>query len=219
VSGTGEAVRALAPFAGAIAASPVAISVALVILLGRRGRHHIWVFLGTWFAAIAGATTAILNLLPSLSTRDPSDTAHPVLGLLIGAGLLMLAAFAAWRGYRSRGRPSMVSRLIDRLDHAPGVLVALIAVVFAINPVHLALTTAGVDAIPGSAPAGFVAFVVAMVFAAISSVPLLVVAGTVVALPNRADSTLHGINTWLAARGDALSAVILAVAGAWILLP
>jgi hypothetical protein len=218
VSSTGEAVRTLAPFAGAIAASPVAISVALVILLGRRGRHHIWIFLGTWFAAITGATAVILKLMPSSSARGPSDTGHPVLGLLIGAGLLVLATFAAWRGYRSRGRPSLVSRLIDHLDHAPGVLVALIAAVFAVNPVHLALTTAGVDAIPGSAPAGLVAVVVAVAFAAISSVPLLLVAGTVVALPNRADSTLHGVNAWLAARGDVLSAAILTVVGVWIIL-
>ena len=219
MSGTGEALWALAPFAGAIAASPVAISVALVILLGRRGRHHIWVFVGTWFAAIAGATATILHLLPALSTTGPSDTAHPLLGRIIGIGLLLLAAFAAWRGYRSRGdHPSLVSRLIDQLDRTPAVLVAVVAAVFAINPVHLALTTAGVDAIPGSPPGLVGLVVVSVVFAAISSVPLILVAGAVAAMPTRTDSTLHGVNTWLASRGDALSAVILTFAGGWILL-
>jgi hypothetical protein len=218
VSGAGEAVWTLAPFAGAIAASPVAIGFALVILLGRRGRRHIWIFLGTWFASIAGATVVILHLLPSLSTDVPGDTANPALQRFIGVGLLLLAAFAAWRGLRARGRTSLVSRLIDHLDRAPGVLVALLAMVFAINPVHLALTTAGVDAIPGSAPGGLVALGVAVVFAAVTSIPLLLVAGAAVVLPTMADSPLLGVNAWLASRGDAVSAVVLTVAGSWILL-
>jgi hypothetical protein len=219
VSGAGEAVWSLAPFAGAIAASPVAIGVALVILLGHRGRHHVWIYLGTWFASITVAMVVILHLLPTWSNGGPGDTPNPVLGRFIGVGLLLLAGFAAWRAFRSRGSTSLVTRLVDHLDRAPAVVVAVIAVVFAINPVHLALMTAGVDAIPGSAPAGLVALVVAAVFAGVTSVPLLLVAGTVVALPDRADSTLLGVNTWLASRGDTMSAVVLTAAGVWVLLP
>jgi hypothetical protein len=219
VSGAGASLRTLAPFAGAIAASPVAIGVALVVLLGRRGRRHIWVFVGAWFTGIAGATVVILHLLPSLGASGPGGTPSPTLGRVIGVGLLLLAAFAAWRAHRSRGaRTSLVSRLVEHLDRAPTVLVAVVAVVFAANPVHLALTTAGVDAIPGLTPAGLVALVVAVAFAAVASLPLLLVAGTVVVLPSTVDSTLVGVNTWLAARGDAVSAVVLTVAGVWILL-
>lgn len=218
MSGTGDSLRALAPFAGAIAASPVAISVALLILLGRRGRRRIWIFLVTWFAAIAGAATIILLLLPSLAAGGPADAARPMLGRVIGIGLLLLAAFAAWRARRARDRPSLVSHLIAQLDRAPPALVAVAAAVFAINPVHLALTMAGVDALTGPAPSGVGALVVAASFAAISSIPLLLVAGTMVAAPRRADSLLLGANTWLAARGDTVSAGVLALVGVWILL-
>jgi hypothetical protein len=217
VSSTGETLRALAPFAGAIAASPVAIGVALVILLGRRGRQQIWVYLGTWIAAIVAAATAILHLVPA-ATGGAGDTGRASVGHVIGVGLLMLAAFAAWRGRNVRGDHSLLGHLIAQLDTAPSAVVGAIAAVFAINPVHLALMTAGVDAIPGSAPTGLAALVVGVVFAAFSSLPLLLVAGAVVVLPNRTDSLLHGANAWLASRGDAMSAVVLTAAGVWVLL-
>jgi hypothetical protein len=224
VSGSGEALRTLTPFAAAIATSPVAIGVALLLLLGRQGRQHFWIFLGTWFAGITGATATILHLLPTLSSSGPGGTGSPVLGRVIGVGLLVvaalvgLAAFSAWRGRRSPGRPSLVSRLIAGLDRAPTVLVVVIAAVFAVNPVHLALMAAGVDAIPGTAPAGLVALPLAVAFAAVASIPLLVIAGTVVAAPARTDAMLRGASTWLASRGDAVSAIVLTLAGVWILL-
>lgn len=217
-----EALRIVTPFAGAIAASPVAISVALVILLGRRGRRHIWVFLGTWFAAIAAATTAILHLLPTLAIGAPEAAADPAMGRAIGLGVLTLAVLAilgAWRGYRARTRPSLVSRLVDHLDRAPAAIVVAVAVVFAINPVHLALVAAGVDAIPGSTPAGLAAIGVGTSFAAITSLPLLLVAGIPVAMPVVADATLRRVDTWLASHGDAVAAIVLSTVGLWILLP
>jgi hypothetical protein len=196
VSGTGEALRTLAPFAGAIAASPVAIGVALVILLGRRGRHHIWVFLGTWFAAITGATVVILHLLPTVGQR-PGRHGPRRWAASSASDCCCSRPSRPGAWHRSRGAPSLVSRLVAHLDR-PHRARGVIAAVFAINPVHLALTTAGVDAIPGSAPAGLVALVVAVVFAAIASLPLLLVAGTVVALPNRRPTPrCVGVNTWL----------------------
>jgi hypothetical protein len=221
VSDIVEVLAPVTPFAGAIAASPVAIGVALMILLGRRGRRHIWVFLGAWFVALASATTAILHLLPTLSIGAPDDAADPALARPIGAGVLVLAAFAvlgAWRGYRVGSRPSLVSRLVDRLDRAPGVVVAAIAVVFAINPVHLALATAGVDAIPGATPTGPGALGVGVYFAAVTSVPLLLVGGLSVARPVAADTTLRGIDTWLASHGDSVAAGVLTAVGLWTLL-
>jgi hypothetical protein len=224
MSGSGEALLALTPFAAAIATSPVAIGVALMLLLGRRGRQHFWIFLGSWFAGITGAAATILHLVPTLSRSGLDDPTSPVLGRVIGLGLLMLAAvaglaaLAAWRGHRPGGRPSLVSRLIAKLDLAPPVLVVVIAAVFATNPVHLALMAAGVDAIPGAAPAGLVALLFGVAFAAVASIPLLVIAGTVVAAPTRTDVMLRGASTWLAARGDAMSAIVLTLAGVWILL-
>lgn len=224
MSSSGEALRTLTPFAAAIAASPVAIGVALLLLLGRRGRQHFWIFLGSWFVGITGASATILHLVPTLSRSGPDDPTSPVLGRVIGLGVLLLAAviglaaFAAWRGHRRRGRPSLVSRLIAQLDLAPPVLVAVIAAVFATNPVHLALMAAGVDAIPGTAPAGLVVLLFAVAFAAVASIPLLVIAGTVVAAPTRTDVMLRGASTWLAARGDGVSVIVLTLAGVWILL-
>ncbi len=224
VSGSGDALRTLAPFAAAIAASPVAIGVALMLLLGRRGRQHFWVFLGTWFAGITGATATILHLVPTLSSRGSGETAPPVLVRVIGLAMLIVAAFAgfaafaAWRGHRPRGRPSLVSRLIAKLDRAPTVLVAVIAAVFATNPVHLALMAAGVNSIPDAAPAGLVALLVAVAFAAVASIPLLLIAGTMVAAPTRTGTMLRGANTWLASHGDTVSAAVLTVVGVWILV-
>lgn len=214
--GVGQALSAVAPFAGAIAISPVTIGLVLTLIVGCRGRAHVHVFLATWFAAITAATIVLLALLPPLSSHgtDAAFRGSPTLAPFLGAVLLGLAAAALWRSRRARSRPSLISHL----DRASPVTVIGLAAVFALNPKNMALAAAGVDAISGPVPSGLGLFAVALCFAAIASIPITAAAGAAAVLPSTADGVLRRANTWLSVHGDAAAAAVLAVVGLWLVV-
>lgn len=212
----GPALRATAPYAGAIAASPVTVAVVLALLLSRRSRTRTRVFLLVWFLALAGLAVVLLSVLPAGSAAGGgAPAAGPGWDVAIGGLLLVLSAGIARRA-RGSGRPRPLMGRLDRLTPAG---TAGVAALFALNPKNLALAAAGAGAaVPAPRPAVLEAVVIGAGFGAIASLPLLAAVGVLAVAGSRVGGLLEGARGWLARHGDATTAAVLAAVGAWMLV-
>ncbi len=205
---TMEALRAVAPFAGAIALSPVTIALVIALLLRRGAQTRARAFLAVWLAALATLVIAALWLLPTAT--DTSDTraalSSPALDLAVGGLLVVLALVAAGRALRRRHRRP----LMDRLDRLTPLQTAGVAAIFALNPKNVALALGGVAAVPTPGPSTAGVLAVGAVFAAVASAPLLAAVGISAASLPGAQRLLERTRGWMDHYADILTAVVLA---------
>ncbi|MFD4421683.1 GAP family protein [Agromyces sp. NPDC058484] len=203
------------PLALGIAVSPIPIIAAILMLLSPMARGTSVGFLIGWVLGIVVAVVLFTLLSGIIPEQDP-DASNPVSGvikLLLGAGLLFLAA----RQWRTRPKPGEEAALpkwmaaIDTMTAGRGFVLGFL--LSAVNPKNLLMAIgAGVTIGTGGLSAGesTVAIVVFTLIAACSvAVPVIayLVASARMAAP------LESLRGWLMHNNATVMAVLLLVIG------
>ncbi|WP_109209774.1 MULTISPECIES: GAP family protein [Microbacterium] len=203
------------PLAVGVAISPIPIIAAILMLLSPRARVTGSGFLVGWVLGIAVAVT-VFTLLASALPEAGADASKPVEGviqLLLGAGLLLLAA-RQWRGRPKAGQePAMPKwmQAIDRITFLPAV--GLGFALAAINPKNLLLSAAAGIAIGSAAlEVGEVVVVIAVFTVLAACTVLIPVVGYLVAA-DRLRGALDRLREWLAKENAVIMAILLLVLG------
>jgi threonine/homoserine/homoserine lactone efflux protein len=196
----GEALGAVLPLAVAIAIFPVPI-IAVVLMVGSdRGRAKGLAFVLAWCVGLAGVGAVALLLAGVADGSEAGEPAIWVSVLLLGLGLLLLAAAVRqWRGRPSAGGEAPTPAWMRAVDDftaakAGGVGIALSA----LNPKNVLLTVAAAAEIaavglPASQQAG-----VLLVFVLIASAGVLTPLVLVLALGDRSREVLDALRVWMA---------------------
>jgi threonine/homoserine/homoserine lactone efflux protein len=211
----GSVIGEILPLAIGVAISPIPIIAAILMLLSPKARVTGTGFLVGWVLGIAIAATVFTLLASVLPDEDPgaSQPIKGVIQLLLGAGLLLLAA-RQWRGRPRAGKqPAMPKwmQAIDRITFFPAV--GLGFALAAINPKNLLLAAAAGIAI-GSAALGVgeVVGVIAIFVVLAASTVLIPVVGYLVAA-DRLRGALDRLREWLARENAVIMAILLLVLG------
>lgn len=211
----GSVIGDILPLAIGVAISPIPIIAAILMLLSPKARVTGTGFLVGWVLGIAIAVTVFTLLAAVLPEEDP-DASQPikaVIQLLLGAGLLLLAAHQ-WRGRPKAGeQPAMPKwmQAIDRITFLPAI--GLGFALAAINPKNLLLAAAaGITIGSAALDASEVVGVIAIFVVLAASTVLVPVIGYLVAA-DRLRGALDSLREWLAKENAVIMAILLLVLG------
>lgn len=200
----------------AIAIFPVPI-IAVVLMVGSdRGTMKGLAFVLAWSAGLALVVTIVLAFAAGLDARRGGEPAIWANVLLLGLGVLALAAaIKQWRGRPSRAEETAVPRWMRAVDgftvsKAGGAGFALSA----LNPKNVLLTGAAAVEIaelglPASQQIG-----TALVFVFIASVGVITPLVLSLALGERSREVLGRLRAWMTRHSAAIMSVLLLLIGA-----
>jgi threonine/homoserine/homoserine lactone efflux protein len=211
----GSVLAEVVPLALIIAASPLSVIPAVLVLHTPRPKPAGLAFLAGWVVGLAALTVvfvALSDLLGGGLDRPPSWASW--LRITLGAALI---AFGIWQWltrHRSAHSPAWLRAISSITPVRAGGAGALLAV---INPkVLFVCLAAGLEiGTAGLGTAGAWAALVVFVLIAASSVAVPVLGYTVAG--DRLDEPLTGLKDWLERHNAALVAVILVVIGLLVL--
>lgn len=212
----GHAFGAVLPLAAAIAVFPVPI-IAMVLLLGSdRGRVKGSVFVLAWFLGLAAVGAVALLIGAGADASEDGGPATWVSVLLLGLGLVLLAAAVRqWRGRPGAAEEASVPGWMRTLDdfstaRAAGAGFALTA----LNPKNVLLTVAAAAEI---AQFGLVAgeqAAVLVLFVLVASVGVLAPLVLSLALGERSREPLNELRGFMARHNAVIMAVLFVLIGA-----
>ncbi|GAA2978634.1 threonine/homoserine/homoserine lactone efflux protein [Microbacterium terrae] len=198
-----------------IAISPIPIIAVILMLLSPKARVTSVGFLLGWVLGVVVAVTAF-TLLSSLLPEESTDASQPVRGtiqLLLGVGLLVLAA-AQWRKRPKDGAEPVLPKWMQAIDQITFAGAAGLGLLLsAVNPKNL-LLAAGAGVVIGSAGlSGGEDVVVIAIFTVIAASTVAVpVIGYLVAA-DRLRGPLDALRDWLGKQNALIMAILLLVIG------
>lgn len=209
-----ELILEVLPFGIGVFASPLPVILAILMLFTQRPLGISLVYVGTWLAGVTGITILFALLAGLLEDIDDAPGWLPWVRIALGAALLVMAV----RQWRSRATKPPPSYLDTIMDSGPREAARLGVLMSAANPKELLMALPAGLAI-GSSQAGLSAQVVALLV-------FLIVGGLSVALPLivfllGGDSSLERLTVardWLQRNNTAVTSVVLAVLGLWLLV-
>ena len=202
-----------------IAISPIPIIAVILMLLSPKARVTSVGFLLGWVLGVVVAVTAF-TLLSSLLPEESTDASQPVRGtiqLLLGVGLLVLAA-AQWRKRPKDGAEPVLPKWMQAIDTItfPKAL-GLGFLLSAVNPKNLLLAaSAGVTIGSAGLDAGSTVVVIAIFTLIAASTVLVPVVGYLIAA-EKLRGPLDALRGWLAKENAVIMAVLLLVIGVAII--
>lgn len=203
-------IETVLPLALVIAASPVPILPAVLLLMSSRGLANAWPYLLAWLGALAALITVAVLVGEATYGDAADDRGTGWVKLAVGVALLLLAGLKLVKG-RPAEPPSWMSQLAD---YTPARSARLGTVLAAANPKNVLMAAAAgaeiaaLSAGPGQAALAAAVFVLVASLGA--AVPI--VAGTV--LGERAHPVLRRGQAWLERYGHAVGVAILGALGA-----
>jgi threonine/homoserine/homoserine lactone efflux protein len=212
----GQALGDILPLAVAVAIFPVPIIAVVLVLGSDRGTAKGLAFVLAWCVGLAAVGGIVLALAGVADASDEGEPATWVNVLLLGLGLLLLAAAVRqWRG-RPRGGEETPTpgwmRTIDEftIAKAGGAGFALSA----LNPKNLLLTAAAAveGAEVGLAAGRQVALLLGFVL--VASVGVLTPLVLVLALGDRSRELLEGLRGWMARYNAVIMGLLFLLIGA-----
>jgi threonine/homoserine/homoserine lactone efflux protein len=213
-----EAIGQSLLFAVAIAVFPIPIIATVILVLARRGRVLASLFALGWIIGLAALGAVVLTLV---TAAEGGATATPTwvswARVVLGTGLLGLAAVEARTQVRSRGRPRTPGWMQALEAVSPLRAAGTGLVLSALNPKNVALAlAAGAAIVDVHLPAAQVVVVWA-VFTVVASLGVLVPLGAVALLGRRAARPLGAFRGWLQANSSAILAVLFVLLGAKVI--
>ncbi len=213
--GWGSVVAELVPLALVIAASPLSVIPAVLVLHTPRPRPTSFAFLAGWVFGLAALTVAFVGLSELLGEgldRPPPWASW--LRIVLGTALIVVGVWRWLTRHRSAHAPAWLQAISNITPARAGGAGALLAVInpkvlFICLASGLTIGTAGLGT--GGAWAALIVFV--LVAASSVAVPVLGYA----AAGERLDEPLARLKDWLERHNAALVAVILVVIGLLVL--
>jgi threonine/homoserine/homoserine lactone efflux protein len=212
----GQALGDILPLAVAVAIFPVPIIAVVLVLGSDRGTAKGLAFVLAWCVGLAAVGGIVLVLAGVADASDEGEPATWVNVLLLGLGLLLLAAAVRqWRGRPSGGEETPTPGWMRAIDDftiakAGGAGFALSA----LNPKNMLLTAAAaVEVAEVGLPAGRqVALLLGFVLVASAGVltPLVLV----LALGDRSRELLEGLRGWMARYNAVIMGLLFLLIGA-----
>lgn len=204
----------MVPAAIAIALSPTGLIEMILLLLTKRARLNVTVFLvsvmvSVFLMPLLGASV----LGAALENRLGAVTAGTLTGwLLIGFGalLLVVAVVAASRSPTDARPPAVFDRIAGM---GPGAAFALSTTVVWFNPINaLVLLSVGSKAAVSDVSTTWWLLSLA-VFTVLATLPFIAVVAVLVWRGDQAGAALDGLNRWLIRHNRVLSVAVLGVLG------
>jgi hypothetical protein len=203
------------PLAIGVAVSPVPIIAVILMLISRKARGNSLAFLAGWVAgmAVVGVVALLLGNTADIGTSSGPSKGAAVIRLVLGL-LLLFGAFRQLRKRPKEGEEPQMPRWMAGIDaFNMGKSFGLAAFLSGVNPKNLALVLAAAMAISQAGLSGAQPWIVLLVFVVIASLTVAAPVATYLLAGERAESTLNGWKTWLAANNATVMAVLFLVFG------
>jgi threonine/homoserine/homoserine lactone efflux protein len=212
----GQALGSVLPLAVAVAVFPVPIIAVVLMLASERGRAKGLAFVLAWCAGLAAVGGIVLWLAGEADASDDGEPATWVNVLLLGLGLLMLAAaIKQWHARPGAGQETPMPAWMRTIDgfglaQAAGAGFALSA----LNPKNVLLAAAAGAEIADVGLAAGKEIAVLILFVLIASVGVATPLGVSIALGDRSRTPLERIRDVMARYNAVIMAVLLLLIGA-----
>lgn len=209
----GEAIGQVLPLAVGVAISPVPIIGVVLMLVTPRARSNGPAFVIGWLVGLAIVGAIVLLVSPDATSGGESESWVDVLKLVLGAGLVLMAA-RQWRVRPHDGEEPPTPKWMGTIDGftAPKALGAGV-VLSGANPKNLLLAVAAAAAIAQTGITGGEQAVSYAVFALIGTIGVAVPVVITFVLGERAGPILDRLKTWMAGNNAVIMAVLLLVIG------
>ncbi|MGW3360965.1 GAP family protein [Streptomyces bungoensis] len=203
------------PFALGIALSPFPVAPAIFLLFTPRPRAAGGAFLAGWVAGILVVVSLLALLAGVVETREETPAWVRWAKAVLGA-ILILVAVRQWRpGSAKEGTPAWMSTLTEA---TPAKALRLGLLLSAANP-KVVLLSAGAGLTIGSAELGPpLAFAALAVFTVISACTVALPLLLYLAAGERVLAPLGKAKTWLETHNSSVTALILTVIGALLVI-
>lgn len=209
-----ELITDVLPFAVGVFASPVPVIVAILMLFTPRPRPTSLAYVGTWLLGVAVATGVFALLAGLIEANEQPRAWAAWLRLVLGL-LLLVAAVRKWLDRASTSVPGWMSAI---LDAGPREAVRLGLLMSVANPKELLMAGAAGLAV-GSAQAGPAAATVAIVvFVLVGGLSMIAPLAVSVVGGDAAARPLATARGWLERNNAAVTAVVLAALGLFLLV-
>ncbi|WP_407319707.1 GAP family protein [Isoptericola halotolerans] len=211
----GAAIGQSLPVAVGVLISPLPIVAVVLMLVSGRARANAFAFLTGWFVALA----VVVALVATLAGAAPESGEAPAwaswLEIVLGAGLLLLAA-KSWRGRPRAGEAPTAPTWMAAIDgFTPAKALGLAVLLGVVNPKNLLLVVSGGTAIATAAGGDTSAqFVASVVFAVVASIGVAAPVVIYLSTGERAARLLDELKTWMIQQNATIMAVLLLVLGA-----
>ncbi|GAA3955148.1 hypothetical protein GCM10022231_12130 [Gordonia caeni] len=222
----------------ALALSPIALTTALVLLLGERGRRRALLFAGGWYLCVFVVTAVAMWVTDTADEEDPAATADGIDILhLVFAVVFFVLALVTWikrpsarasakgadglppgtqlletevLGEDEPGKPGLFER-VDHLGSAACFALGFAQGILIIKNIPLAISAGmrfGAAELPQAE-----ALVLVAIFAGLASLGTLIPLVAYVVGGERVDHSLRDARRWIEAHMTAITLVILVVVG------
>jgi threonine/homoserine/homoserine lactone efflux protein len=204
------------PLAVAVAIFPVPIIAVVLVLGSGRGRAKGLAFVVAWAAGLVVVGALALLFAGAADASEAGEPARWVSVLLLGLGLLLVAAAVGqWRGRPAAGEETPVPGWMRRIDdftiaQAGGAGFALTA----LNPKNVLLTAAAAAEIAELGLASGRQAAVLLGFVLVASAGVLSPLVLSLALGDRSRPLLDGLRGWMARHSAAIMSVLFLLIGA-----
>jgi threonine/homoserine/homoserine lactone efflux protein len=212
----GQAIGQVLAFAVAVGLSPIPIVGVVVMLATPRARSNGPAFLAGWVFGLVALGTVVLLVS---SGADASEKGQPadwvnVLKLVLGAGLLLLAA-KQWKGRPRPGAEAALPAWMSATDHFTAARSAALGVALsAVNPKNLILVVAAASAIAQTGAAGAQQAVALAIFVVIGTIGTGLPVLLFFTMGERSERMLEELKGWMAQNNATIMAVICLLIGA-----
>ena len=212
----GQALGDILPLAVAVAVFPVPIIVAVLLLGSDRGTAKGAAYALSWCIGLFAVGGIVLVLAGAADASDNGEPATWVNVLLLGLGLLLLAAAVRqWRGRPSGGQETPTPGWMRAIDEftiakAGGVGFALSA----LNPKNVLLTAAAAAEIAEVGLSAGREVAVLLGFVLVASAGVLTPLVLALALGERSRDLLEGLRGWMARYSAVIMGLLFLIIGA-----
>jgi threonine/homoserine/homoserine lactone efflux protein len=215
----GQALGNILPLAVAVAVFPVPIIVSVLILGSDQGHRQALVYALAWSLGLTSVGALVLLLARQADASETGEPATWVNVLLLGIGLLLLAAAVKqWRGRPSAGEETPTPGWMRAIDDFSVMRAGRVGFALtALNPKNVLLTVAAAAEIAevGSAAAQQIA--VLLVFVLVGSLGVLAPLVLSLVLGDRSQQALDELRGWMARYNTVIMTVLFLIIGAMLI--
>lgn len=202
------------PFAVGVFASPLPVIVAILLLFTPRPRITSLVYIAAWIGGVAAVTAVLALLAGAFEGQGYPPQWVTWIRVLLGA-LLVAAAVRQWLARATKAPPAWLDALMDA---GPAQAARYGLLMSAANPKELLMALPAGLAI-GSSGVGVAGAVVAIaVFVLVGGLSVIAPLAVFVLGGDRSLDRLGTARTFLQRHNAAVTAVVLAVLGLWLLV-
>jgi threonine/homoserine/homoserine lactone efflux protein len=212
----GQALGNILPLAIAVAVFPIPIIASVLIVGADRGRAKGLAFVLAWCAGLSAVGALMLWLGSAADASEGGKPSTWVSGLLLGLGLLALAAAVKqWLSRPGAGEETPVPGWMRKVDDFTIAKAAAAGFALtALNPKNVLLTVAAAAEIAEVGLSPNQEIVAMVVFVVVASAGVLAPLVVALALGDRSRELLDGLRGWMARHNAAIMAVLFVFIGA-----